>query len=221
MDLVKVQPKPFVRRVLLLEDETLTRLLLTELLTKAGFEVCATANSKSALSEFDHFDPDVFITDINLDDGTSGLDVLSSLMRQHKHLAGVVLSNYGIPPDARIPELKEIAYLRKRDLIDTTILIDTLDAVLTNSLAKENSTNSQTSPLDALTHNQLEVLRLITEGLTNQEIANRRGSTLRATEQVVNRIFAELGLSSNPAANPRVLAARIYIATLGMPEARL
>lgn len=213
--------KPFLRRVLLLEDETLTRLLLTELLTKAGFEVCATANSKSAMLEFKRFDPDVFITDINLDDGTSGLDVLTSLMRQHKHLAGVVLSNYAIPPDARDPELKEIAYLRKRDLIDTTLLLDTLDEVLTNNLDKTKSTASQTTPLDSLTNNQLEVLRLIAVGLTNQEIANRRGSTLRATEQVVNRIFNELGLSSNPAANPRVLAARIYIATLGMPEARL
>jgi DNA-binding NarL/FixJ family response regulator len=217
---VNLDAKPFVRRVLLLEDETLTRLLLTELLTKAGFEVCATANSKSALLEFERFDPNVLIADINLDDGTSGLDLLSSLMRQHKHLAGVVLSNYAISPDARDPELKEIAYLRKRDLIDTTILLDTLDAVLTNSLSKEKSTNSQTSTLDSLTHNQLEVLKLIAAGLTNQEIANRRGSTLRATEQVVNRIFTELGLSANPATNPRVLAARIYIATLGMPEAR-
>lgn len=210
--------KPFLRRVLLLEDETLTRLLLTELLTKAGFEVSATANSKSAMLEFKRFDPDVMIADINLDDGTSGLDLLTSLMRKHNHLAGVILSNYAIPPASRDPELKEIAYLKKRDLIDTTILLDTLDAVLTNSLRKEQSTNSQASALDQLTKNQLEVLRLIATGLTNQEIANHRGSTLRATEQVVNRIFTELGLSANPTGNPRVLATRTYIATFGMPE---
>ncbi len=208
------------RRILILEDEVLTRLLLTEMLTKAGFDVIGCGSSKEALKNFDSFDPDALIFDINIGDGTSGLDLMCSFLRKAPYLAGVILSNFAITPERRDPELKDIAYLRKRDLIDTTILLETLEKVLSNNLRTEESVSAATSTLSNLTGAQLEVLRLIAEGLTNQEIAIRRKSTLRAIEQMVNRLFSSLGINSEPSTNPRVMAARIYISALGMPATK-
>jgi len=208
------------RRVLLLEDETLTRLLLAEMLTKAGFDVVACANSQEAITAFKKCDPDALIFDINLDDGTSGIDLMRSLLLQAPYMAGVLLSNFSIAPDKRATDLKDIAYLRKCDLIDQTILLDTLEQVLSNSVREEESAAGQLTPLDSLSSTQLDVLRYIAEGLTNQEIARRRETSLRAIEQVVNRLFASLGIKSDPTSNPRILAARLYISSLGMPEAK-
>jgi len=57
---------------------------------------------------------------------------------------------------------------------------------------------------------QGEILRLMAEGYTNQAIAKRRGTSLRATEALVQRTFASLGLKSDDEFNPRILAVRMW-----------
>jgi len=212
----KSQPTP--RRVILLEDEALSRMLLTEVLTEAGFLVSACENSSQALKAFKDFDPDALIFDINLGDGTSGVDLMVSLLRQSPDVAGVLLSNYQIAPDKKDKELQEVAFIDKRELADPQILITTLNTVLSDSLRPEESARFKKNILSELTSSQLEVLRLVALGLSNQEIADRRETSLRGTEQILNRLFTSLGIKSDTKTNPRVVASRMYITTLGIPE---
>jgi len=212
----KSQPTP--RRVILLEDEALSRMLLTEVLTEAGFLVSACENSSQALKAFKDLDPDALIFDINLGDGTSGVDLMVSLLRQSPDVSGVLLSNYQIAPDKKDKELQVVAFIDKRDLADPQILITTLNTVLSDSLRPEESARFKKNILSELTSSQLEVLRLVALGLSNQEIADRRETSLRGTEQILNRLFTSLGIKSDTKTNPRVVASRMYITTLGIPE---
>jgi DNA-binding NarL/FixJ family response regulator len=57
---------------------------------------------------------------------------------------------------------------------------------------------------------QGEILLLLAEGYTNAAIAKQRGTTLRATETLVQRTFVSLGLKTDENFNPRILAARMW-----------
>lgn len=61
-----------------------------------------------------------------------------------------------------------------------------------------------------ISHSQGEILRLIAEGYSNLGIAEVRGTTLRATESLVHRTFAALGIEQDKRMNARVLAVRIW-----------
>ena len=61
-------------RVLVVEDETLVREMLIEVLTEQGFEVCAAATAEQAMAVFaDGKTCDVMFTDINLGRGADGV----------------------------------------------------------------------------------------------------------------------------------------------------
>lgn len=74
------------------------------------------------------------------------------------------------------------------------------------------------SRLSALTPNQRAVLRMVAQGLTNSAIADSRGTTVSAVEQSLSSIFRTLELEHRGDLNPRLQAARMYIAAAGLPE---
>ena len=71
--------------------------------------------------------------------------------------------------------------------------------------------------LAALTRTQTKVLRMVTQGFTNSEIASRRTTSISAVEQILKSIFRGLEIESFGPINPRSEAMRIYIASEGLP----
>ena len=214
-------PAPGVeqRRILLVEDETMSRTLLGGVLRAAGFEVMACSSAAEASLAFEAFDPDAMVCDIDLGAGPSGLDLVLALTRRAPYLAVVIVSNYVITPDYRNEALGRAAYLRKRDLHDTAILISTLEEVLRDRGADSESETTGGGRLAVLTGTQVQVLRMMAEGLSNEEIARRRAITVKSVEHVTTRIFTALDLGHDTAINPRVAAARLYIAEAGLSPA--
>ena len=215
-DTVEVPPE--ARRVLLVEDETMSRTLLTGVLRGAGFVVQACASAPAAALAFDEFDPDAMVCDIDLGPGPSGLDLVVALTRRAPHLAVVIVSNYAITPDFRNEALGRAAYLRKQDLDDTDILLGTLEEVLRDQGPGAGERLGPGSRLGVLTGTQVQVLRMIAEGLSNEEIARRRGTSPKSVEHVITRILVSLDLGHDASINPRVAAARMYIAEAGLPQ---
>lgn len=203
------------RRVLLVEDEAMARTLLTGVLVASGFEVHACASAAEASKAFAAFDPDALVCDIDLGEGPSGLDLVASLTRRATWLAVVVISNYVITPDYRQAGLGRAAYISKRDFRDTAVLLDTLEAVLHDHGPRGGPAESSAGRLSVLTASQTQVLRMIAEGLSNEEIAHRRGISTKSIEHMVGRILVALGLGASPSVNSRVLAARLYIEEAG------
>ena len=62
----------FPRRAQIVEDDALTRSLISTLLVVGGFHVQACASSREAHEVFDHFDPDVLVVDIQLREKPNG-----------------------------------------------------------------------------------------------------------------------------------------------------
>lgn len=204
------------RSVLLVEDEAMSRTLLAGVIEAAGFDVFTASTADEAIETFIACDPDALVTDIDLGSGASGLDLVLSLAHRNPHLPVVVLSNYAITPDYTHPALARAAYLRKKDLSDTQMLIEAIDSSLRQARAERTASTSTGGRLDSLTTSQVHVLRMIAEGLSNQEIADRRRCSLRAAENMVQRTFAALGLVPDSRINTRVAAARIYFEEAGL-----
>jgi len=207
---------PERRRVLLVEDEAMSRTLLSDLVRSAGFDVEACSSAAEAMKAFKKFDPDAVISDIDLGFGPSGLDLVVALSKRAPYLAFVILSNYAITPDYRHEALGRAAYLRKQELDDASVLIDALEAALTDQ-SQRGRVAEAGGRLSVLTAQQVQVLRMIAEGLSNEEIGKRRDTSVKSVEHMTSRIFTALGIESNPGVNVRVAAARIYIEEAGLP----
>lgn len=204
----------FKRRLLLVEDEQLTQSLISNLLSQRGFEVEACGNASEAATLARTFDPDVMVVDISLGDGPSGIDLIHAMRNAYPHLAFVVLSNFAALPTS-IRDLKEIAYLRKRDVADPQMLVNAVEQVLRDVDASSTFPIAQSTALSSLTKQQLDVLALVAAGLSNQEIAQRRGTTIQSTEQLIGRIYKALGLKRDRARSLRVQATSVYSSIMG------
>ncbi|MEK9578408.1 MAG: LuxR C-terminal-related transcriptional regulator, partial [Aquiluna sp.] len=67
------------------------------------------------------------------------------------------------------------------------------------------------TPLAKLTDRQIQTLALLAEGLSNKEIARKRGITEQSVAISINRISKALGVSQHLDRNQRVHLARVYL----------
>ncbi|MCX6461635.1 MAG: response regulator transcription factor [Actinobacteria bacterium] len=205
-------------RVLLVEDEALSRSLIAGLLESGGYVVAAYGNAKDASRSFEAFCPDAIVTDIDLHTGPSGIDLVVAVKKRHPGLKVVILSNYAIAPDLRHSSLADAAYLNKRDLTEPDVLLATLKSLLSNELCGAMDSRIASGPLAPLTAAQAEVLRMVASGLTNEEIAARRFTTVKSVENMVHRIMATLGVSPDHSLNRRVVASQFFTREAGSVE---
>ncbi|MEQ1696330.1 MAG: response regulator [Hyphomicrobiaceae bacterium] len=68
--------------VLIIEDEPLIALDLADLVTSIGHRVCATASTqKTAIAAFNKYRPGLVLADVQLADGSSGLDAVNDILK--------------------------------------------------------------------------------------------------------------------------------------------
>ena len=203
----------FHTRVLIAEDEEFTLNLLSEVLTAADFEVSAVQNVAEAIATIESFDPHAVITDLNFGvSGPNGADLLAFLDANHPWIGKIVLTSHSspalaVPGGMTLPE--DVTYMVKSELKSISNLI----AAVKDSITKSNTvimTPHEDGERIIISQAQGEILLLISEGLTNAAIAKKRGTSLRATETLVQRTFAILGLKNDEDFNPRVLAVRMW-----------
>ncbi|MEI6812194.1 MAG: response regulator [Actinomycetes bacterium] len=203
----------FRKRVLVAEDEEFTLNLLREILSDAKFEVVAVSSVTDAIAAVESFDPHAVITDLNFGiNAPSGADLLNFLEEERPWIGKVVLTSHAsptlaLPKGVSLPE--NVIYLVKSELASISKLSEAVQA----SIASINI-NPVRPVLEndriIISETQGEILRLIAEGFTNSAIAARRGTSLRATETLVQRTFATLGIKNDEEFNPRILAVRLW-----------
>ena len=203
----------FNARVLVAEDEEFTLNLLSELISADDFEVLAVSSVSEAISKIEIFDPHAVITDLNFGvSAPSGADLLDYLDKNHPWIGKVILTshaspNLAVPGGLQLPD--DVTYLVKSDLKSISSLITAIQ----ESISKSNVpalARVESGGRIVVSQAQGEILLLIAEGLTNAAIARKRGTSLRATETLVQRTFAVLGLKNDEDFNPRVLAVRLW-----------
>jgi DNA-binding NarL/FixJ family response regulator len=209
---------PLSRTVVVVENESLLRDLIARSLEAAGFHVATAANAADAKRACKAVDPDACVLDIELGHGPSGFDFADYLARESPDVGVVFLTNL---PDPRFAQrdLKTVkqnqAYLRKSQLVDSKDLVEALNAVLKEQGVSSFRHDQQADrPLAELSKRQISVLQLLADGLSNAQIAEARGTTVRAVEGMVSRIFQALQIDAQADGNARVESARRYLAAV-------
>ena len=206
------------RNALLVEDYVPLRTLVGEALEHAGFAVRSCGSAAEALAAFQPGDADVLVTDIDLQDRPNGVELATIMRAQDPGLAIVFLTNYpaGTAFAGKVAPPEPHAFLQKSLMDSGERLLEAVESALADADTPVQLTE-RGNPFDSLTSNQLDVVRMVAAGLTNAEIAGRRGTDQRAVERMLYRLFSHLGITNDPAHNPRVLVANLYTQAFGYP----
>jgi FixJ family two-component response regulator len=207
------------RRAILVEDYLPLRTFVAEALTTAGFDVSAFENSRDALVNFTPLGADVLITDIDLPQRPNGVELATIMHAQDQGLAIVFLTNFSEQTAfaATVTPPPHYAFLQKVYLDSSERLLETIESALADTEEPVRISEKDASLLNTLTGAQMEVVRMLASGLTNAEIASRRGTNQRATERMIYRLFSQLGLTNDTTHNPRVVLSNLYTRSFGYP----
>jgi DNA-binding NarL/FixJ family response regulator len=165
------------------------------------------------------------VVDIELGPGPDGFEFAESLHKESPDVGIVFLTNL---PDARFAGRdtkqlpKNVAYLRKSQLTDTQELVNALEAVLSDTRALiPRHDLRENRPMAELSKRQISVLQLLAHGYSNSQIAEQRGTSIRAVEGIISRIFGALDIDPAAEGNARVEAAREYLTVSGHSSPQL
>lgn len=217
----KPDATPFQRRLLLVEDEPLTATLLSNVLEVEGFAVATVADVVSARREVREFDPDCVLIDISLGPGPTGADLAFAIHSERPDIALLFLTRH---PDLRTAGIAEgdvpstAGFVRKDRVNDKGYLVSAIEQVLSDSPRAVRDDADPGRPLGNLSERQLEVLRLMALGYTNDAIARQKGAGLSTVERWIAGILRDMGIDNRGDVNPRVEAVRQYTAVVGIPD---
>lgn len=203
----------FARTVLVVEDEDFLRSLIADSLESQGFKVATAANALDAKRLISSIDPDAAVLDIELGSGPTGLDLAAQLAITSPEIGIVFLTDLPDPRFARDHHdvKKNQAYLNKGLLADSTVLSEAINAVLLEEGVEDfRHDQNEDRPLAQLSRIQLEILKLVVAGKTNQQIAEIRQRSIGATESAITRTLEALGIPKDADVNVRVEAVRSY-----------
>ncbi|MDF9809859.1 DNA-binding NarL/FixJ family response regulator [Aurantimicrobium minutum] len=211
----------FQRRILVVEDDEFTGSLITTALTSEGFEAYLATSAISAKRVLREFDPDAVLVDIDLGIGPNGIEFVQFVRKTRPDITPILLSRHGDTvsagvKDARIPD--GVAYLRKSIIKSTQALVDAVHDAMRGQADSLRHDRQRAGGLEMLTKTQREILQMMSQGLSNKEIARQRDVTISSVEQVVRGIFKAFGLTHDDLVAPRVEAVRIFAAESGLPK---
>ncbi len=205
--------------MLVVEDQAALRMLVCDLLERHGFETAAAADAATATRLFAEFDPDALLTDIDLGTRPSGAELATMLAELAPHLAIVFLSSYPRAAAGAVAMgIAHAVFVSKQDLDSPDALVSALERALSTRRPPEATAppvSAVPDGLGALTRHQLEILAMVARGWSNERIAEETGSTLRAVERSISRLFDRLDVTGDPTVSPRVAAAAMYLAAFG------
>lgn len=197
-------------RLVLLEDDAFTLMTLAALVRSLGHDVIAeTSTIVDAIDCARAHRLDAAILDLDLGVGPTGIDAAHGLRAVAPSIGIVILSSYAEPrvmgKRAR-PMPAGSQFLSKQDLGDATPLDMALRAAI----------DFDASPLSAidLSETQIEVMRLVASGLSNDEIAQRMWLTESGVKRAITRLIRKLDLEGG---NQRVMLTRAYAQLAGRP----
>lgn len=203
-------------RVLVVEDDDFTRLSIAAALREEHFDVIDTALASAAATKAEDWMPTAAVLDLHLGPGPTGIDLARALRRNDPSIGIVILTSYDDPRmlSATMPEPPAgTQYVTKRSVTHINDLVRALAAaVQSHSVKPAHATKPK---LAILTDTQHDVLRLIADGHTNQQIADARQTTVKTVESLIARLVKVLDIPSSAQANQRVLLARAYYEASG------
>jgi DNA-binding NarL/FixJ family response regulator len=213
--------------VIVAEDDYLMREGIRRVLESApDITVLAEcADGQELLAATDREEPDVVVTDIRMppSDLDEGIRIANRLRRTHPRIGVLVLSQFA-EPEYALALLEEgsdrRAYLLKERIHDGRAIVGAVRSVAAGGSAFDAKviealvaarTGTATSPLQALSARELEVLGEVAQGKNNAAIAESLVLTKSAVEKHINAIFSKLNLTGAQDISQRVKASLLFL----------
>lgn len=216
------EPSARPLRAYILDDHELVRRGLRELLEDEGFAVVGESGSAiEATRRIPALRPDVSILDARLPDGT-GIEVCRDVRSVDPSLRCLILTSYDDRQALRGAVLAGAAgYLLKEitgnDLVSAlrrtargeTLFSPDIEARVVDGFTLRDSPDPR---LEELSPQELRVLKLIGEGLTNRQIGAALNLAEKTVKNYVSSLLGKLGFA-------RRTAAAVYVARAEQTEA--
>jgi DNA-binding NarL/FixJ family response regulator len=193
--------------VLVVDDHPMVREGLRSMLSAEGIEVAGEAGSGAdGLQRAAELAPDLVLLDLELPD-MDGLGVLARLKEQHPRLPVLVVTMHGDPQRMRravqagadgyvlkgVDRQELLAGVRAICSGGSVLDTDLLRAALSPGAPPGAGGQTTTAPLLSVV--EVDLVRLIAEGLTNREIAARTRWSQATVKKYVQRVIEKLGVS--------------------------
>lgn len=198
-------------RVVLADDHAVVRKGIREFLEEAPdiTVVAEAANGRQALDAVAEHDPDVAVLDIQMPD-VSGIEATRRIKAQFPDIAVLILTAYDDDPYVfALIQAGASGYVLKTadpdDLVDAVRAVARGDSALDPAVARKvvqhlasghPTPASEGEVIENLTEREVEVLRLVGRGLTNQGIGAELGISDRTVQGHLANIYGKLGVST-------------------------
>lgn len=217
-------------RIFLLDDHELVRRGIRDLLwTEDDMVVVGqAANGVDALELIPQTKPDVAVLDVRLGEGRdepNGIEVCREIRSQHPEVACVMLTSFAddealfasIMAGASGYVLKQISGSELTTAIRRVAAGESLldPAVTARVLERLRNPEPEADPLSDLTGQERKILALISEGLTNRQIAEQMYLAEKTVKNYVSHLLAKLGMARRSEA--AAYAARLAERQRGTP----
>ncbi|MFC2012482.1 response regulator [Chloroflexota bacterium] len=204
-------------RILIADDHAVVREGTRRFLEEDLEVVAEAADGEEAIRLAGDLNPDIVIMDIAMPN-IDGIEATRQIKQQYPAVSVLILSAYD--DDQFVFSLLEagaagylLKSVRGNELVDAIRAVYAGESVLHPSIArkvlnrfKDTSIETQKQQVkDALTEREIEVLQFATQGLSNQEIADKLYISLRTVQSHLNHIFNKLQVSSRTEAVVRAL----------------
>ena len=195
-------------RVLLADDHAIIREGLSIMLeNQPDMEVVASAaNGREAVQLVDKHKPDVIVIDISMPE-LNGIDAIQQILPHHPNLKVIVLSIHETKPyvyralkaGAKGYLLKETAGLEVVDAVRTThrgerYLSKRIADLLMDEAFLHLETSLDFNLLETLSPREREILQLVAEGKTSQQIGERLFISPKSVDTYRSRLMQKIGV---------------------------
>jgi two-component system invasion response regulator UvrY len=189
-------------KILLVDDHEIVRSGLRNLLTSAlDVQIVEAASGRDGLLRLRRDHPDLVLLDLNLP-GIGGLELLRRMLLEDKAVRIVVLSMHAEPLyAARAMALGARGYLSKNtsadELLTAVRRVADGGRYIENEIAQALALRGATPGRDLhdLTERDLEIMRLLAEGMSLTEIADALGIGYKTVANGCSQIKAKLGVT--------------------------
>lgn len=193
-------------KVLLVDDHEMVRIGLAAVLgTEDGIEVVGEAGSgEEGIRLAKEYNPDVVLMDLVMD-GMDGIETTKQLMKLYPDIKVIVLTSY-LDDEKMYPviEAGAFSYLlktsRANEVADAIRAAARGQSVLESQVASKmmnrfrNNAKGESPAYKELTEREMEVLRLLAQGKSNQDIADQLIIGIKTVKFHVTNILAKLGV---------------------------
>ncbi|MDH6373654.1 NarL family two-component system response regulator LiaR [Paenibacillus sp. PastF-3] len=193
-------------KVLLVDDHEMVRIGLAAVLgTEDGIEVVGEAGSgEEGIRLAQEYNPDVVLMDLVMD-GMDGIETTKQLMKQYPEIKVIVLTSY-LDDEKMYPVIEAGAFSYLLKTSRATEVADAIRAaargqsVLESQVASKmmnrfrNNAKGESPAYKELTEREMEVLRLLAQGKSNQDIADQLIIGIKTVKFHVTNILAKLGV---------------------------